>query len=125
MLLQTRYGRLTFNVFMPPKSGSQTARTSNLNKINFHIQNFTFEIRAIFSYIANGHIFYIICFGMDVSVIVARFQVATGICFLSRASKETVRPIVPPIQQMCESLVEDVKGHGCQFSHSPRSTVEH
>jgi len=48
--------------------------------------------------VANGHIYYLIGFGADVSGIVARFQVGTGVYFLFRTSRETVRPIQPPIQ---------------------------
>jgi hypothetical protein len=45
-------------------------------------------------------VFYIIGYGVDVSGIVARFQVGAGIHFLFRASRETmsIRPIQPPVQ---------------------------
>jgi hypothetical protein len=65
MLLETRYGRLTFNVFTTPKTGSQTARPSYLSKIYFHNQSFTLEIDVIFANVEIGHIFYIIIWGRD------------------------------------------------------------
>jgi hypothetical protein len=56
------------------------------------------EIRAIVANVANGHIFYIIGYDVDVLGIVARFQVGAGIYFLFRASREAVRPIQSPVQ---------------------------
>jgi hypothetical protein len=65
MLLETRYRRLTFNLFTTPKTGSQTVRHSYLSKIYFHNQSFTLEIDVIFANIENGLIFYIIIWGRD------------------------------------------------------------
>jgi hypothetical protein len=98
MLLETRYGRLTFNLFKPPKTGSQTARPFYFTKIYFHNQSFTSEIRVIIANMTNGYIFYIIGYGVDVSGIVARFKVGVGIYLLFRDSRETVRPIQSPVQ---------------------------
>jgi hypothetical protein len=93
MLLETRYGRFTCNVFTPPKSGSQTAMLWYSTTIYFHNRRFTLEIRLIVANMTNGHIFYILGYGVDVLGIVAQFQFGTGIYFLFRSSRETVRPI--------------------------------
>jgi hypothetical protein len=56
------------------------------------------EIRVIVANMVNGYIFYTIGYGVDVSGILARFQVGAGIYFLFSASRGTVRPIQPPVQ---------------------------
>jgi hypothetical protein len=45
-----------------------------------------------------GIYFIIIVYDVDVSGIVARFQVGAGVYFFFRASRQTVRPIQPPVQ---------------------------
>jgi len=66
MLLETRYARLTYNVITPPKIGSQRAMPSYLINIYFHNENFTLGIKLIVVNVENGHIFYIIGYGMYV-----------------------------------------------------------
>jgi hypothetical protein len=56
------------------------------------------EIRVIVANVGKGLVFYIIGYGVDVSGIVAQFQVWVGIYFLYIAFKNTVRPIQPPVQ---------------------------
>ena len=72
---------------------------------------------------ANGRIFFIIVY-VEVSGIVARFQVGAGLRFLLRSSRETVRTIQPPDQQMYESLGLDIKGQVFKFYRLPRCTIE-
>jgi hypothetical protein len=105
MLLETRYSRLTFNVFTLPKTGSQTARPLCLTEIYFHNQILTLEIRVIVANMDNRHIFYIIGYGLYFSEIVARFHVGVRIYFLFGAPRETVRHFQPPVHQLYESLL--------------------
>jgi hypothetical protein len=75
MSLETRYGRLIFNTFTSPKNCSQTTLPSYLPKIYFHNQSFSLEVSVFVASMVNGHVFYIIGYGVDVSGNVGRFQV--------------------------------------------------
>jgi hypothetical protein len=98
MLLETRHGRGTFNLFTPPKSGSQTDGPWYLTTIYFRNRRLILEKRVIVANMANGHVFYIIGYGVDVTGIVARFQGGAGIYLLFRVSREPVRHIQHPVE---------------------------